>query len=142
MQAEARRLWDLYRQTVAPTSIERIALRYINRIELPLPFSDFTEFILTAPEIAPGLPQELSHFLMQLHIPSPSRDAMVIITETIEKPEGDPSILPFILDIDAVSKRRLTADDESLWERFESLHDLKNEIFFHSITDKAKELFE
>ena len=124
-----------------PTSIERIALRYINRLELPLPFSDFKEFVRTAPDIAPGLPQALSHFLMQLQIPSPDNEAIAIITETIEKPIGDPPVLPFILDIDAVSKRRLEPTDSSLWERFEKLHAWKNQIFFESITDKTVELF-
>ncbi len=29
-----------------------------------------------------------------------------------------------------------------MWEAFEYLHDLKNDIFFKSITLKAKELFQ
>src|SRR5262245_9349271 len=32
---EAQRLWRLYRETVRPTRIERMAVRYINRLDLP-----------------------------------------------------------------------------------------------------------
>lgn len=142
MQSEARRLWEIYLDVAAPQSIERIALRYINRLELPLPLEDFRGYVTTAPEIAPGLPQSLSHFLMQLHMPSPHHDAIAIVTETIEPPTGDQTRLPFILDIDAFRKGVLDPRDTTLWERFEKLHALKNEIFFHSITDKAKELFQ
>jgi uncharacterized protein (TIGR04255 family) len=141
-RGEASRLWDLYLNMTAPDSIERIALRYINRLELPLPFGDFREYVRTAPDIAPGLPQSLSHFLMQLQIPSPAHDAIAIVTETMEAPVGDESRLPFILDIDAVRTGKLDPRDVALWDRFEKLHALKNEVFFQSITDKTKELFE
>lgn len=141
-RSEASRLWDSYLSLTQPDSIEQIALRYINRLELPLPFGDFREYVRTAPDIAPGLPQSLSHFLMQLQIPSPAHDAIAIVTETMEAPIGDETSLPFILDIDAVRTGKLDPRDEALWDRFEKLHDLKNEVFFHSITDKAKELFE
>jgi uncharacterized protein (TIGR04255 family) len=140
-KSEASRLWDLYLNLTAPESIERIALRYINRLELPLPFGDFREYVRTAPDIAPGLPQSLSHFLMQLQIPSPEHDALAIVTETMEAPVGDESRLPFILDIDTVRTGKLDPRDEALWDRFEKLHALKNEVFFQSITDKTKELF-
>ncbi len=141
-RGEARRLWDLYLTLTEPESIQRIALRYINRLELPLPFGDFREYVRTAPDIAPGLPQSLSHFLMQLQIPSPAHDAIAIVTETMETPIGDESRLPFILDIDAIRTGRLEPRDAALWDRFEKLHALKNEIFFQSITDKTKELFQ
>ena len=141
-RSEAQRLWEIYLRVAQPRTIERIALRYINRLELPLPFEDFREYVRTAPDIAPGLPQSLSHFLMQLHIPSPDHDAVAIVTETIEPLKEDGSRLPFILDIDAVRKGSLDPDDPTLWERFEKLHALKNEIFFQTITDKTKALFE
>jgi len=141
-RAEAQRLWEIYLEIAQPRMIERIALRYINRLELPLPFEDFREYVRTAPEIAPGLPQSLSHFLMQLHIPSSVHDAVAIVTETLEPPKDDGSLLPFILDIDAVRKGSLHPNDPTLWERFEKLHALKNEIFFQTITEKTKALFQ
>jgi uncharacterized protein (TIGR04255 family) len=141
MRDEARRLWDMYVSVAEPIAIERIALRYINRLELPLPFGDFKEYVRTAPDIAPGLPQELSNFLMQLQIPCADERAIVILTETIEKPIGDARSLPFVLDIDAFRQERIVPTDLTLWDKFEVLHTLKNRFFFESVTDKAKELF-
>ena len=68
--SEARELWELFSKIVKPISVDRIALRYINRIEIPFPFDDFSEYILTNPQIAPELPQSLSHFLMRIEIPN------------------------------------------------------------------------
>ncbi len=79
---------------------------------------------------------------MQLHIPSSVHDAVAIVTETLEPPKDDGSLLPFILDIDAVRKGSLHPNDPTLWERFEKLHALKNEIFFQTITEKTKALFQ
>ena len=61
LRDEARELWQHYMQIASPQGITRVALRYINRIEIPLPMRDFKDYILTTPEIAPGLPQELAN---------------------------------------------------------------------------------
>ena len=136
---EAHQLWNVYQEMFNPSRITRIALRYINKIEVPLPFSDFKEYILTNPEIAPKLPQSLTHFYMQLVITRPDIRATAIITQTMENPTGN-NQLPLILDID-VFREAFYTDKDAMWADFEKLHSFKNEIFFNSITDKTKELF-
>lgn len=137
---EARELWELYCQTANPFKITRLGLRYINRIEIPLPISDFKEYILTTPEIAPKLPQALEHFFIQLVIPNPDILAKAIITQTMQPPVNN-QILPLILDIDVFHEAEYPVDKPEIWDVFEKLCIFKNEIFFSSITDKAKELF-
>jgi uncharacterized protein (TIGR04255 family) len=137
---ESYRLWQKYIEVAAPVQITRVALRYINRIEIPLPFRDFKDYILTTPEIAPGLPQGLARFFMQLAIPIAEIPAVAIITETME-PLTETKRLPFILDIDVVREAAFDVDGKEAWEMLEKLHDIKNDIFFNSITPKAKELF-
>ena len=124
----------------APVQITRVALRYINRIEIPLPFRDFKDYILTTPEIAPGLPQGLARFFMQLAIPIAEIPAVAIITETME-PVTETKRLPFILDIDVFREAAFDVEGKEAWEMLEKLHDIKNDVFFNSITPKAKELF-
>lgn len=136
---EARALWERYCEIARPEVVSRVALRFINKIEMPLPLRDFKEYILTIPEVAPGLPQGLSGFLMRLVIPDEHSDSIAIITETIEPPQGDR--LPLILDIDVFRERAFAPHEEGIWEAFEHLRTLKNEIFFKSITDRAKGLF-
>lgn len=138
--AEGQELWELYCKMVNPIKVVRIALRYINRIEVPLPLHDFSDYLLTNPEIAPGLPQEVSNFVMRLEIPKPDIESIAIITQTMAKPTGSKR-LPLILDIDVIRKTEYIENAEKMWKDFESLHSFKNEIFFNSITEKAKELF-
>jgi uncharacterized protein (TIGR04255 family) len=137
---EAKGLWEHYLQVATPTAVKRLALRYINRLELPLPFKDFKEYILTTPEISPALPQGLKTFFMRLEIPHESYQAVAIITETMEAPSSTLR-LPVILDIDVIRETTVSPSSSEIWQVFEQLRDFKNEIFFNSITEKAKELF-
>lgn len=138
--SEARELWELYDKIIKPISVDRIALRYINRIEIPLPFDDFSEYILTNPQIAPGLHQSLSHFLMRIEIPNNAIGAIAIITQTIQKPTESQK-LPLIFDIDVIKTDSYTEKRSDMWNDFNLLRRFKNEIFFNSITEKTKELF-
>lgn len=141
LSAEARKLWKLYAGLLKPEKVTRFGLRYINRLDLPLPFANFKEYILTGPEIAPGLPQGLSTFFFRVVIPDEQTEGFVTVTETIEQVDGLKGILPLILDIDVFRLGSFPVADDKLWPMFQQLHDLKNRVFFRSITDKAKELF-
>ena len=140
--ADAHTHWDTYREVMSPTRIVRLAVRYINRIELELPITDFQDYIRTVPQIADGIPQGLTEFFFRVVVPNPDDDQIqAIITSTIEKPEQDRKTLPYIFDIDAFTPVDLDPSDEKLWPTLEKLRDFKNLIFFLSTTEKAKELF-
>lgn len=138
--AEAKSFYEQYDKIARPIKITRIALRYINQIDLPLPFANFKEYILTIPEIAPELPQGLSGFFMQLSIPSPDINAIAIINQTM-KPFTNDNKLSFIFDIDIFKNVNYNNYDPAIWEQFQKLRNFKNDIFLKSITDKTKELF-
>ena len=138
-RTEARKLWNLYFKIAKPLEITRIALRYINRIEIPLPINDFKNYILTNPELAPKLPQKLEFFFMQLVIPKPDISAKAIIIQTIESPVNNN--LPLIFDINVFHEAKFIGNKSEIWEEFEKLHVFKNNIFFDSLTEKAKGLF-
>ena len=139
LQKEAKIHWDRFHRAFAPEGVSRISLRYINRIEIPLPMKDFKEYILTIPEIAPGLPDKLRSFFLRLVIPHEDLDCVAIVTETIEPPrEG---MLPLIFDIDVYREQAFDVDSDEIWTTFDHLRDFKNEIFFQSLTEKTKELF-
>src|SRR3954468_18617711 len=79
VRREALRLWRLYVELLKPVKVSRLAVRYINRLPLPSPV-DFKDFVLTGPEIAPGLPQQLAGFLMQLRLPFTEENAVATLT--------------------------------------------------------------
>jgi len=138
--SEAQGLWANYLEIAKPEKVTRIALRYINRIEIPLPIKDFKEYILTVPEIAPNLPQGIARLFMQISIPNSEIQATAVITEAMENITAIQK-LPFIFDIDVFQEILCSANAPEIWERFKKLRVFKNDIFFKSITEKTKELF-
>ncbi|MFZ4441603.1 MAG: TIGR04255 family protein [Syntrophales bacterium] len=138
---EAREHWQQYVETAKPNRLKRLALRYINRIEIPLPIRDFKEYLLTMPEIAPGLPQALAHFIMRLVVPNPEIEATAVINVVMDQ-SSNAKILPIIFDIDVFKITNHAVTSEEIWHDFDQLRVFKNEIFFNSITDKAKGLFQ
>ncbi len=139
---EAFRLWKLYRELVSP-DIFRVAVRFINKFDIPLfPQSmlNFNEYLTAAPIVPEGLPQGVSSFLTRVVIHNPDVDATAIITQAFEQ-IVDPKFLPIILDID-VFQQKETISEEDAWQKLEELRHFKNKIFFASITEKARGLFQ
>lgn len=136
---EARRLWEKYRRIVNPTSINRLAVRYLNRIDIPLPLNDFDDYLLTMPQIAPDLPQELEGFFVRLQIPQPDIPVTLLLSEAIVEPARD-GVVSVVLDIDMYRDKEVPCDEESIWDFFEVLHDRKNVVFEACITDDTREL--
>ena len=97
--SEGRLLWKRYRDIARPEAITKVALRYVNRLDLPLPFKDFKEYILTVPEVAPELPQELSGFFMQLQIPQADLEAVAVLNVAMTPPIAA-NVCSVALDID------------------------------------------
>jgi uncharacterized protein (TIGR04255 family) len=135
---EARQLWEHYIDIANPSSIVRLGLRYINRIEIPLPLNDLNQYILTAPQLSPEIPYSLSGFFMRLVVQNPQIPAMAIITETIE--QSNENNLPLIFDIDVIHETNMNPTEE-IWSRFTEMQKFKNTVFFNSITEDGRKLF-
>jgi uncharacterized protein (TIGR04255 family) len=141
LRDEAKRLWDTYREIVKPIQVTRVAVRYINQIDIPLPMRDFKDFFRTIPEVSPDLPQGLSGFLMQLQIPQEDISALLVITQTMLVPPPSPVVASVILDIDLFRDRIDFQSDDDVWNLLESFRDRKNQVFESCITDNARLLF-
>ena len=138
--AEAFRLWSIYRNEFSNLKISRIALRYINRIKIPLPISEFQDYIVNMPPIPASLPQSYSNFFMRIEVPCDKGETSIVLSETIENPTKE--YLPFILDIDVYKLGDLSSlDNNQLQSKFEELRNLKNITFENCITDKTRNLF-
>lgn len=138
---EAIELWEHYVKIINPDIVTRVALRYINKIEIPLPIADFKEYLLTVPEIAKGIPQGLSTYFMRLEIPNPEIEAYSIVTQTYKPVKEDATMLPLIFDIDVFRVVRLKPNQKDIWTITEELRNFKNTIFLNSITEKTAEMF-
>ncbi|MBI4658309.1 MAG: TIGR04255 family protein [Verrucomicrobia bacterium] len=67
--AEAKELWERYVALARPSSVQRVALKYLNRIALPLPLHDLREYCLLFPDLPPALPQGMSELFLRVALP-------------------------------------------------------------------------
>ena len=140
LRDEARKLWPLFHEAVGGRRIVRIAVRYINQIDIPVAHLDYKDYFLTTPEVSPALPQDLSGFFMQLQMPQPDFGGMLILTQaTVAPPTPDSNSV--ILDLDVFKERPEFSADDEVWSMLEVLRGRKNEFFEGCLTDRARELF-
>jgi len=138
---DARNLWEIYKDICKPAFVTRAAVRYINRIDIPVegPIK-LQDYLKTAPEIASGLSQKnLSSFFMQLQIPQEDLNCMLVINETLALPPS-PGFISVIFDIDLFRQQAWQSDDEDIWHFLTQLRERKNQVFRESITEKTEEL--
>jgi uncharacterized protein (TIGR04255 family) len=143
---EARHLWDLYKEVSGVEEIVRVAVRYINRIDIPIvPEVKIDRYLKVYPEVPDGWPSGVTvhNFFMQVQAWQEDLDSNLIVNVAPGRPPG-PGITSVRLDIDLFSERfgaswRVDREKE-VWEFLEQLRERKNEIFETSITDDTREL--
>lgn len=140
---EARRLWDAYRALADPLAIDRVSVRYINRIDLPEAEFRVEDYFRTYPQVSSDLPSHgsLNGFFMQLQIWQEDIDSWLIINEAPIPPDGDMSAVQ--LDIEIFRENfdsPWMADDRSIWLLLEQIRHRKNEVFDASVTRRTKEM--
>jgi uncharacterized protein (TIGR04255 family) len=134
-----RRLWDIYRAAAKPEAVTGVTLKYVNRFDIPLPIADFKDYFLTVPEVAPGLPQQLAGFFMQVQIPYSDPTAMLVLTQTLVPPPAM-GIGSVALDINLSVDNNVFGTDDELWLLLDKFRDRKNSVFEACLTPKAREL--
>jgi uncharacterized protein (TIGR04255 family) len=139
---EARRLWTVYVATLGPTAALRIAVRYVNQINLPLAEGtlNFEDYLRTFPKMDIDGDVLLQQFFLRLVMPQEDLSAQLILTESLLPPQG--SSLGIILDID-LFRENLSLDvrTSGIWDMLEQFRARKNKYFEASITDKTRKLF-
>ncbi|MEW6750538.1 MAG: TIGR04255 family protein [Candidatus Latescibacterota bacterium] len=137
---EARRLWLLYRSRVGNSTVTRVGVRYVNRIDLPTPLKLETYF-RTYPQISPVMPEALSGFFMQLTIPQTDPACELSLHQAAVPSERDGHV-GLILDIDVFVARDVPASEDGLWDMLEKLRHKENDVFEACITDRLRELID
>lgn len=135
--AEALRLWGIYRRLAEPIQVSRVAVRYINRMRFP-GTEDIGRYLEAPPALPAPIPQVLREFLTRVYVDDDGTGASAVIVQALEK-SMDPNTSSILLDIDAF--RELPPDDPPLPEIFQQLRQLKNAIFYASVTEKTVEMY-
>jgi uncharacterized protein (TIGR04255 family) len=139
---EAFRLWEVYLRLANAKQVSRIAVRYINRIRVT-ENGNINEFLVAPPMLPAPIPPVIRDFLTRVHIADDKRSSAAVIVQALE-PQLEPNVMSLLLDIDAYHEDGavLVPTDPGLPSLFEQLRQLKNEIFYASITEKTAEMYE
>jgi uncharacterized protein (TIGR04255 family) len=139
VSVEAFRLWEIYVDAAKPRQVSRVAVRYINQMQLPA-VKDLGEYLTAPPQLPEPIPQTVRDFLTRVNVRDDRRNASAVIVQALE-PQIDPKTISLLLDIDAFREMNEKSDDPGLVLVFEHLRELKNDIFFASITEKIVEKY-
>lgn len=137
LREEARRVWRIYSDHVQPENITRVATRYINKLKFSGAHVDLDHYLNYVPVVPKALPQVLDGFFSRVVVPDAKVHCTAILTQQLQP---SPSEVAVILDID-VFREKVFADEEEAWRTIDTLRDIKNLIFFDSITEETVTLY-
>ena len=138
---KAMALWEMLVERAKPEIVSRVALRYTNRLELPLTQGDeFTRYLTSSPELPEGAPQQVSQFLSRIVGHDAQRQASAVVIQQLKEQQPGKSIVVTV-DVDVFRTGHFPVDSTALREVLGSLRMLKNETFFSLLTDETVSLY-
>ncbi len=138
IKAAAQGIWDVYRERAGERDVGRVAVRYINVLDLP-PWTDLNTYLTAAPQVPEGLPQTLTYFLERIVVPF-NEGISAIIIQTMEQVVQLATRV--ILDIDVNAQRSFGSGSADLWFFLDRLREVKNAVFFSSVTERTLEAYQ
>ena len=132
--SKARSLWESYKAATTPIKVLRVAVRFINQLDIHAPIK---KYLIFAPSGTDDLPGNYFSSLIRVTKKEPP-ETSIILTQAI-KPQLSSGGIPVVLDIDVFQEKTFDPDDKSIWEAIQSFQNIKNDYFFGSLYDLALE---
>ncbi len=137
LRQEARRLWEVYVAALRPERIIRVGVRYINHVGIPAT-GDLEKYLTCPPPAPPGFPQPLTSYLSRVSGRDADSSRRVHLVQGLQ-PGEEPNTATILIDIDAFLPVDLIPTSDEAWGALEGLRDLKNKVFFSTV---SRELIE
>lgn len=136
--------WASLRRVSKASSVKRIGIRYINRVDVPKSSVERTR-VEDYLNVWPHLPNfgdsnSVTGYVMQITRSAPHGCVLILNTTPIASPLPDHD--SFLLDLDLYRDAQLPETDDARWELLSIMRRIKNDFFEQLITDKARALFE
>jgi uncharacterized protein (TIGR04255 family) len=139
LKEESEKYFSIFKALFPHLEVKEIGTRYINSLKLPInEDGGFNKYLRLLPSLPDGLPKAVESYFLQVRIPKPEHNIFSVITQYFKQTET-PNIVEIILDIHTFKHIENTNVD--IWESLELLRAFKNDIFFNSITDVTKNLY-
>ncbi len=120
--------------------IKQISVRYINVMGIKFENGEtFHDYLTLLPDIPDIITTVVEGYFLQIKIPEPIKGLNSVVTEFFTLNQD---IVEITLDINVMKNfDSLSINDTNLWILFNDLRAFKNNIFFNSITEKTKNLY-
>ncbi len=141
-QAEAQRLWCVYRELAEPSDIQRLGVRFINLI--PIQPKEVVSLLSLPPRSPQSMKLPIDAFLHQTKFNIPEHPYELNVIQTIQPPTPpDQESSGLILDLDVGMTRPIPLDemDDEMDDRLLQMRWIKNKAFFSLLTKAALERF-
>jgi uncharacterized protein (TIGR04255 family) len=136
LKEEASGFWKTYKRISSPEKITRLSTRYVNAIKFPYPLESITQ-VLTAPIILPpNVPNSIAAFQTSATIVDEQQELFATVSQIMNN-VSNPKFLSMILDITTFQQKEYAIDDNNIWILLEKMRELKNRIFFESLTEQT-----
>lgn len=142
MFGEAKELWGMYSGIAQPEAVTRLAVRYINHINIPLPIDDLSDYFTASPKAPDDIQGVIRSFLSKVVVYDREIDVATNIVQALEKSTKPDKHITVVLDIDSFKTGDFNVSNGEMWDIFANLRNIKNQVFFNSITDETVRLFE
>lgn len=140
MSESAASIWTAYSAAIKPREVNRIALRYINSLCIPLPIEKVESYLPYGPKLPPEVPQVISGFLNRVQINDVLTGDFAVVTQMVESVTPDGGGLNVLVDIDVAHPCNLVgASDDQIADVLGRLRELKNKAFFGFLEEKILE---
>ena len=142
LKSETHSGWTKFQEAAGTLRVKKATVRYINAITIPLPLSDFNEYLVCAPTIPASLPQALSGFITKVITPDVG-NRVIAVTQALEPPTPGSSAVTVLLDIEVIAPMNIDGNSfEILWQELDLMRKRKNDVFFEYLTEKSMEMYE
>lgn len=127
-----------YWEVVSPKSVNRIGLRYINKIETPSEDVKLSTYFHIKPHECDELPKNFGKFLTRTEYFYPDDIKLILVHATTGTQENK---LGFLLDLDLVWENESLDNIEKILDITDKLHEIEGKAFEALITDQTRNLF-
>lgn len=130
--------WEAYQTATGSRFVERVAVRYINRLDFKAEV-DLEEYLTVIPALPDRIGTRLTGFFNRYEIPKPDLNAKLVLTLT-GTPPPNPDQVSVAIDIGLYCEAEPPSSKDELVDYLGRLRIEKNEIFLACITEKTKEM--
>jgi uncharacterized protein (TIGR04255 family) len=132
---------EVYSRVANPEAINRIGLRYINRLEFPAQSAvEIERFLLAVPTVPSEVPQVFTSWAQRVEIPFLDASGLLVL-QSRSMLDEDQEGIAFLLDLDFVTQQSEAVKLDSAMAWVEGAHNEIEEAFEACITPEARRLF-